>query len=82
MCLAQRPQCSDVGEARTCGPSVSSQALYHRAIALPKHDVTVTHAWLAGHSFLLKNNISCMGKEKIIHNEIHHTFNQKGDNLH
>ena len=26
MCLAQGPQRSDAGEARTCGPSVSSQA--------------------------------------------------------
>ena len=36
MCLAQGPQRSDAGEARTCGPSVSSQALYHGATALPK----------------------------------------------
>ena len=35
MCLAQGPQRSDAGEARTRGPSVSSQALYHRANALP-----------------------------------------------
>ena len=35
MCLAQGPQCSDAGEARTRGPSVSSQALYHWATALP-----------------------------------------------
>ena len=37
MCLAQGPQRSDAGEARTRGPSVSSQALYHtdRATALP-----------------------------------------------
>ena len=35
MCLAQGPQRSDAGEARTRGPSVSSQALYHWAIALP-----------------------------------------------
>ena len=35
MCLAQGPQRSDVGEARTRGPSVSSQALYHWATALP-----------------------------------------------
>ena len=33
MCLAQAPQRSDAGEARTRGPSVSSQALY---TALPK----------------------------------------------
>ena len=29
MCLAQGPQRSDAGEARTRGPPVSSQALYH-----------------------------------------------------
>ena len=35
MCLVQGPQRSDAGEARTRGPSVSSQALYHWATALP-----------------------------------------------
>ena len=35
MCLAQGPQRSDAGEARTRGPSVSSQAVYHWATALP-----------------------------------------------
>ena len=35
MCLAQGPQRSDAGEARTRGPSVSSQALNHWATALP-----------------------------------------------
>ena len=35
MCLAQGPQHSDAGEVRTSGPSVSSQAHYHRAIAIP-----------------------------------------------
>ena len=34
MCLAQGPQSSDAGEARTRGPSVSSQALYYWATAL------------------------------------------------
>ena len=34
MCLAQGPQRSDAGEARTRGPSVSSQALYHWATEL------------------------------------------------
>ena len=34
MCLAQGPQRSDAGEARTHDPSVSSQALYHWATAL------------------------------------------------
>ena len=36
MCLAQGPQGSDAGEARTRCPLVSSQALYHWATALPK----------------------------------------------
>ena len=27
--VSQGPQRSDAGEAQTCGPSVSSQALYH-----------------------------------------------------
>ena len=35
MCLAQGPQRCDACEARTCDPSVSSQALYHWATALP-----------------------------------------------
>ena len=35
MCLAQGPQRSDAGEVRTRGLSVSSQALYHWATALP-----------------------------------------------
>ena len=34
MCLAQGPQRSDAGEARTRDPWVSSQALYHLATAL------------------------------------------------
>ena len=38
MCLAQGPQRSDAGEARTRGPSVSSQALYHWATALPQYE--------------------------------------------
>ena len=38
MCLAQRPQRSDASEARTRGPSVSSQALYRWATALPQLD--------------------------------------------
>ena len=39
MCLAQGPQRSDAGEARTRYPSVSSQALYHWATALPHFQV-------------------------------------------
>ena len=37
MRLDQGPQHSDAGEVRTRGPLVSSQALYHWAIALPKY---------------------------------------------
>ena len=35
MCLDQGPQRNDAGEARTRGPSVSSQAIYHCATELP-----------------------------------------------
>ena len=35
MCLAQGPQRSDASDAGTRGLSVSSQALYHWATALP-----------------------------------------------
>ena len=37
MCLRSRTQHSDTGEARTHGLSVSSQALYHWATALPEY---------------------------------------------
>ena len=42
MCLAQGPQRSDAGEARTRGLSVSSQALYHWATALPTHRLDIS----------------------------------------
>ena len=35
MCFAQEPQRSDADEAQTRGLSVSSQAFYHWATALP-----------------------------------------------
>ena len=41
MCLAQGPQCSNTGEARTGSPSVSSQALYHWATVLPSYKCMV-----------------------------------------
>ena len=44
MCLAQGPQRSDDGEAPTQGPSVSSQALYHWATALPVNKKGL-HGW-------------------------------------
>ena len=37
MCLAQGPQRSDAGEARTRYPSVSSQALYHNCFGIDQH---------------------------------------------
>ena len=37
MCLAQGPQRNNAIEAWTRGPSVSSQALYHWATALPTY---------------------------------------------
>ena len=39
MCIAQGPQHSDPGKAQTRGPSVSSQALYHWATALPTDEI-------------------------------------------
>ena len=51
MCLAQGPQRSDAGEARTRGPSVSSQALYHWATALPIIELNFIK--------LKKENIQC-----------------------
>ena len=56
MCLAQGPQRSDAGEARTRGPSVSSQALYHWATALPSDLAYVT--WHITLWFSLKNGYS------------------------
>ena len=38
MCLAQGTQRCDASEAQTRGPSVSSQALYHCATALPANE--------------------------------------------
>ena len=42
--FAQGPQPSDAGEARTRGPSVSGQALYHWATALPTLALSL-HGW-------------------------------------
>ena len=43
MCLSQETQHSDASEARTRGPSVSSQALYHWATALPIWAVEISY---------------------------------------
>ena len=45
MCLAQRPQRSNAGEAQNHGPSVSSQALYHWATAIPTIVISVKPKW-------------------------------------
>ena len=55
MCLAQGPQRSDAGEARTRGPSVSSQALYHWATALPYPIIAKTFYKLLFSTFLYMN---------------------------
>ena len=57
MCLAQGPQGSDAGEARTRGLSVSSQALYHWANALPIQAVTYEQTVLT--------LVNCSGSKKI-----------------
>ena len=46
MCLAQGLQRSDAGEARTPGPSVLIQALYHWASALPPKPLDVTSNYM------------------------------------
>ena len=52
MCLAQGPQRSDAGEARTRGPSVSSQALYHWATALPISSIVTQFYQKLKHLFM------------------------------
>ena len=53
MCLAQGPQRSDAGEARTGGTSVSSQVLYHWATALPGFYLNVESEDLKNNKVLL-----------------------------
>ena len=85
MCLAQGPQCSDASEARTLGPSVSSQALYHRATALPKMLSSLSDsrntfyhiAWWSiqsGLTTLLSSLIACRGVGP-------QNFNERNGNL-
>ena len=65
MFLAQGPQRSDAGEARTHGPSVLSQALYHWATALP-FSLIIMHLWINfkySHAYLISKDY-----------EMHHTF--------
>ena len=50
MCVVQGPQRSDAGEARTRGPSFSSQALYYWATALSSTSIlkeTYSHLWFS-----------------------------------
>ena len=61
MCLAQEPQRSDAGEARTRGPSVSSQALYHWATALPN----VYTVWINYTIIQFIPIINCSDKERV-----------------
>ena len=58
MCLAQGPQRSDNGEAQTRGPSVSSQALYHWATALPRK-VTLKLSKIDHVRFCLWDYVKC-----------------------
>ena len=58
MCPAQGPQRSDADEALTRSPSVSSQALFHLATALPmyrtmKPDAENPGRFPGGHQFLV-----------------------------
>ena len=51
MCLAQGPQHSDAGGARTRGPLVSSQALYHWAkftdtVLVIKTMINIKYVWI------------------------------------
>ena len=57
MCLAQGPQHSDAGEARTRSPSVSSQAPYHWATVLPNLSVKQGQVVLGWTSTKLKKCI-------------------------
>ena len=57
MCLAQGPQRSDAGEARTRGPSVLSQALYHWATALPQPPKS--HPWSMTQAAKWKSRLIC-----------------------
>ena len=70
MCLAQRPQRNDAGEAQTCGLSVSSQAIYHWATALPCPSLS----WICGLcTGLLAEKINKI--QMIQHRAIRYTFN-------
>ena len=67
MCLAQGPQRSEAGEARIRGPSVSSQALYHRATeplrsqyVCPLHDNAPEHASVFVKRFLKSEKVTVL----------------------
>ena len=56
MCLAQEPQRSDAGEARTRGLSVSSKALYHWATAT-RSWFDLLYNWPPNSELLLTNSL-------------------------
>ena len=68
MCLAQGPQRSDAGEALTRGPSVSSQALYHRATALTNSTFCIVTYWaiIFAHVPSKDNKIAWVKKGKTV----------------
>ena len=71
MCLAQGPQHSDTSEARTHGPSVLSQALYHLATVLPLKNsktiwILVRPLWLFSQTPCIHLGIPRGGGSKLI----------------
>ena len=57
MCLAQGPQRSDTGVARTRGPKVSSQALYHLSHCALYHVYRGPDEVSSGSTLIVKNNL-------------------------
>ena len=53
MCIAQGPQRSDAGEARTRYPSASSQALYHWDNNVVSDKLKVSHSLMSGGTFVV-----------------------------
>ena len=79
MCLAQGPQHSDAGEARTRGLSVSSQALYHWATVLPTYRFVIFQGVVCGGDEMLTWWLYFMWKKSQMIKKVHFfykTFNQ------
>ena len=79
MCLAQGPQRSDNGEARTRGPSVSSQALYHWATALPEYYVIWLPRVILPKAFVLQDE--CFGMNYLSFLDFTRTYERKSGNF-